>query len=194
MVNNVFIITIVLLSTNLFLSSPFSLIKNKPFDLLIIDRNNNIIISNNTDLEYTDTPYPLESKNCKSEIMKDIDKRVSWIEKRINHQWYNEHRDGNITIYKYIDYDADEESFSVSLYYNDEGKLIYAVITHYRAEVYSIYFDNDELLYVEVGPYSIDGGVYIEGGITDVQVAITKYPHYAFVLNDLAICLSHAYQ
>jgi len=35
--------------------------------------------------------------------------------------------------------------------------------------------------------------VIINGGISNVQIAIAEDPRFSFVLEDLAFCLSHAY-
>ena len=132
--------------------------------------------------------------NAKTNIIKDIDDRVSLINNRINYDWYNDYYDGDIVMYRQFYNGVEGDSLTVFfLYYDEEGKLIYADIGHYRAADYSIYFHNNVLLYVQVGPFYSEGK-FINGDINDVQVIITEDPIYTFVLEDLAFCLSHAYQ
>jgi len=50
------------------------------------------------------------------------------------------------------------------------------------------------LLHTKVGPFSYTGGLFIDGDISIVQKVIAEDPNYVFVLEDLAFCLSHAYQ
>ena len=128
------------------------------------------------------------------DIMKDADNRVSWIKERIDYKWYEDHFDENDVIYRCFEQGVEGESYTTYfLYYDEHGNLIYAEIVHYRSANYSIYFHNDKLLHVEVGPFH-DGGSFVNGDISDAQIAIAKDPHYAFILEDLAFCLSHAYQ
>jgi hypothetical protein len=140
-----------------------------------------------------DVSNPLTSDAVKS-IMQDIDNRVSWIKVHIDHQWYDDHYEGDTAIYRYFAQGVEDDSVTTYfLYYDKYGKLIYSEIAHYRAALYSIFFHSNELLYVEVGPFHA-GGTFINGNISDVQTVIAEDPSYAFVLEDLAFCLSHAYQ
>jgi hypothetical protein len=79
------------------------------------------------------------------------------------------------------------------LYYNEEGKLIYAEITHYRGATYCIYFHDDELLYTKVGPF-FDGELFIDGNMKDVEETIGKDSSYEFVRKDILFCLDCAYK
>ena len=137
---------------------------------------------------------PVLTPEAVKSIVQDIDNRVSWVKDQINNQWYDNHYDGDIVIYRYFEQDMYEDSFTTyDAYYDENGKLIYVNIVHYRSIMYFIYFHNDELLHVTVGSdYPFEGSV-IDGDISDLQTIITEAPIYAFILEDLAFCLSHAY-
>ena len=135
-----------------------------------------------------------DAADTAEKIMSNIDNRVSWIKDRIDHHWYNDYYDDDTVIYRYFDCDAGSDSFTTyDSYYNELGKLIYVEIAHYRAAQYSIFFNNNKLLHLAVGPFSYSGGPFINGDISDVQTVVADDPSYAFVLEDLAFCLCHAY-
>jgi len=127
------------------------------------------------------------------ELLDRIDERVSLVKERINTDWYNEYYEDDIVIYRHFINGVEGETLTgFYMYYDEEGKLVFAEIIHYRAANYSIYFHNNVLLHIEVGPFS-SGGMFINGDINDVQVVTAEDPMYTFVLEDLAFCLSHAY-
>ena len=141
---------------------------------------------NSNDKLLMDTPKPLSSKDIKN-IMKEIDSRVKKVNDRLNYEYYKDYYDGEILIFRNFHCDVDTESFAVYyLYYNEQGKLIYADIAHYRDALYSIYFHNDELLHVEVGS--------IHGDMAAVKAVIEKDPSFDFVLKDISLCLENAYK
>ncbi len=126
--------------------------------------------------------------------MQKIDSRVAKIKNSLNYEYYKDYYDKGILVFRYFKHDFDKElSAEYNLYYDEQGKLIYAEITHYRGVLYSIYFHNDELLHVEVGPF-FEGGPYINGGMENVKAVIKKDSSYAFVLDDISLCLEHAYK
>ena len=59
-----------------------------------------------------------------------------------------------------------------------------------RDRSYSIYYHNDKLLHVEVGPF-IKGGLFINGNMANVENVIKKDPSFAFVLEDNSLCLEY---
>ena len=129
---------------------------------------------------------PANDADVVKNIMQDIDNRVVWVQARIEYKWYEDHYDDDTVIYRSLEQGAEDDSLtSYYLYYDERGKLIYAEIAHYRSALYSIYFHDDQLLHVEVGPFSYAGGLFIHGDISNVQVVITEDPSYAFVLEDL---------
>lgn len=141
-----------------------------------------------------DSSEHLSAKDIKN-IMREIDSRVKEVNDKLNHEFYKDYYDGDILMYHYFERGVDEQDSYANyhLYYNEQGKLIYADITHYRGALYSIYFHNDELLHVEVGPSS-EGGLSINGDMANVKAVIKKDPHYAFVLEDNSLCLEYAYK
>ena len=148
---------------------------------------------NSNDKLLMDTPKPLSSKDIKN-IMKEIDSRVKKVNDRLNYEIREDYYDGDILIFRYFDNDMEQESYAqYCLYYNEQGKIIYADITHYRGALYSIYYHNDELLHVEVGPF-FEGGLFINGNMADVKAVIEKDPSYDFVLEDNSLCLEYAYK
>ncbi len=123
-----------------------------------------------------------------------IDKSVSNTKEKLNHDLYRDFYEENILIYKFAQYYVDDETKTFFyLYYDDLGKLIFADITHYRGASYTIYFENDELLYVNVGPFSTDSKIYAKGGIKEVKETIVKDDYYSFILEDIDLCLTYAY-
>lgn len=136
----------------------------------------------------------LSAKDIKSAMQK-TDSRVKKVKDRLNGELYKDYYDGDILMFRYFENGTEQESFTAYwLYYDEQGKLIYADITHYRGAAYSIYFYNDELLHVEVGPFSYEDDLSINGDMADVKDVIKKDSHYAFVLEDNALCLEYAYK
>ena len=153
------------------------------------ENSKSITTPNGTDKSGADVSEPLAPENT----MQDIDNRVSWIKERIDNKWYEDHYEDDTVIFRYFYQGVEGASLTTYyLYYDERGKLIYAEMAHYRGALYSIFFHNDKLFHVQVGPF-YTGGAFIDGDISDVQVVITEDSHYAFVLEDLAFCLSHAY-
>lgn len=133
-----------------------------------------------------------ESSDVKS-IMQNIDLQVKKIKNRINFNFNKEYYDGDIPVFRHFENGIEQQSFTqYDLYYNEQGKLIYAEITHYRGALYSIYYHKDGLLHVEVGPF-YEGGLSINGDMADVETVIKKDSHYAFILEDNSLCLEYAY-
>jgi len=157
------------------------------------DIKSNTTISDSNDKLELDSSTHLSAKDIEN-IMQKIDSRVTKVKDSLNYEFYKDHYDRDILVFRYFDHDLDKESFTeYFLYYDEQGKLIYAEITHYRDAAYSIYFHNDELLHVEAGPF-FDGGPYINGDLANVKAVINKVSSYAFVLDDIALCLEHAYK
>ena len=141
-----------------------------------------------------DSSMHLSDKDIKN-IMREIDSRVKEVKGRLNYEFYKDHYDRDIPVFRYFNRGVvEQDSYAdYCLYYNEQGKLIYADITHYRGALYSIYFHDDELLHVEVGPFS-EGGLFIKGDMANVKAVIKKDPSYAFVLEDNSLCLEYAYK
>lgn len=130
----------------------------------------------------------------KSDIMQKIDSRVKEVNDRVKGELYEDHYDKDILMFRYFENGVEQESLTqYYLYYNEQGKLIYADIAHYRGALYAIYFHNDELLHTKVGPFS-KGGTFIDGDVANVKDVIEKDPDYAFVLEDYSLCLENAYK
>lgn len=125
----------------------------------------------------------LESDDVEN-ITRRIDSRVKKINDRLNGEYDRDHYDGDVLMFRHVERGTEGESFTnYDLYYDKQGNLIYADITHYRDAMYEIYFHNNELLYVEVGP--------IRGGMENVAAVMKKDPAYAFVQEDIGVCLEH---
>lgn len=141
-----------------------------------------------------DLPEDISARDVKK-LMEEIDSRVKEVKDKINYEWRETHYEGDILMFQCIERGDDEhENYAVYyLYYDKQGKLIYVEITHYRAAAYSIYFHNDELLHMESGPF-YEGGVSINGNMKDVKDIVKKEPDYAFVLEDISLCLENAYK
>ena len=174
----------------------------KPFESM----NTDDVVSANVELLLPDKPIALqEALNPHKEmpviemtdnvaIIRAIDSRVFWIKEQLKYYDTDNYFDGNTMIFKsvFTDLDGDESSVSYDLYYDPDGKLVYAEIAHYRYAHYSIYFQNDSLFHVEVGPFTT-GGVSVNGGLTDVKAVIEKDEQFSFVLEDIAACSESAY-
>lgn len=140
-----------------------------------------------------DSPKYLSAEDIKN-IMRETDFEVKEINSRLDNEFYKDYYDRDILRFRYFSCGVEQESLSIyRLYYDQQGKLIYADIAHYRGALYSIYFYGDELLHVETGPFS-EGGLFINGGMENVRDVIEKEPGYAFVLEDSSLCLEHAYK
>ena len=135
-----------------------------------------------------------ESANDVKNIMGKIDARVKEVKDRLNGEFYRDHYDRDNLMFRYFDRGVEGESLAVyDLYYDEQGKLIYADIAHYRGALYSIYFHNNELLHVEVGP-SLEGGLSINGGMEEVEAVVKKDSSFNFVQEDISSCLESAYK
>jgi len=152
-----------------------------------------VIVSNTTSSDSNDKSKHLSAKEIKN-IMQKIDSRVKKVNDSLNYEYYKDHYDRNILVYRNFSRGVESESFTdYSLYYDEQGKLIYADISHYRGALYSIYFHDDGLLHVEVGPFS-EGELFINGDMANVKAVTKKDPSYAFVLEDISLCLEQAYK
>lgn len=136
-----------------------------------------------------------ESSDIKS-IMQKIDLQVKKIKNRINFNYNKDYYDEDIPVFRHFENGIEQELFTqYYLYYNEQGKLIYAEIAHYRGALYSIYYHKDELLYTKVGPFSDDEDeLFINGNMQDVEETIGKDSDYEFVRRDISFCLDHAYK
>ena len=140
-----------------------------------------------------DSPKYLSAEDIKN-IMRETDSEVKEINSRLDNEFYKDYYDRDILRFRYFSCGVEQESLSIyRLYYDQQGKLIYADIAHYRGALYSIYFYGDELLHVETGSFA-EGGLFINGGMENVRDVIEKEPGYAFVLKDSSLCLEHAYK
>lgn len=153
------------------------------------------IVSNNASSDGIDKLALDSSKRLSNEDIKNImhktDSRVKKVKDKINYNFYKDYYDGDIPVFRYFNNDMEQESLTEYwLYYDERGKLVYADITHYRGASYSIYYHNDKLLHVEVGPF-IEGGLFINGNMANVENVIKKDPSFAFVLEDTSLCLEY---
>lgn len=100
--------------------------------------------------------------------------------------------------YSYYDEKEDKyysEFVGYDMYYDENEKLIYADIIHYRGAMYSIYFNDDELLYVEInGGMFARGDLYIKGGMKELYEGIKNDSRFSFILLDIENCLKYAYE
>lgn len=148
--------------------------------------------SDSNDKSALDSSKHFADKDVKN-IMHKTDSRVKKVKDKINYNFYKDYYDGDIPMFRYFNNDMEQESLTEYwLYYDERGKLVYADIAHYRDAAYSIYYHNDKLLHVEVGPY-IKGGLFINGNMANVENVIKKDPSFAFVLEDNSLCLEYAY-
>lgn len=171
----------------------------------VVGCNKNISTTVNNTVENMDisSSFTLDSVE---NIMECIDARILWIKEHsdgftcIEEDIYKDCYDGNNLIcrsfYQVLDskslsYSADANEYT--LYYDEYENLIYADITHYRGPLYSIYIQDNELLHVEVGPFSYEGGVFVNGNIADVENAIKEDASFNFILEDFTICLENAH-
>lgn len=113
---------------------------------------------------------------------------------------YEDYYDGNSLVLRRFYINADHEPKDESLtffdlYYDENGKIMVGEIRHYRDAWYFIYFYDDELLYVRVGPF-YTGGPYLQGNLAQAKAFIREHEDYrfGFVLEDLPICLENAYK
>ncbi len=164
-------------------------IYSKSKDRTIVVEKSNLESLTNVLLELRESPnFQLALK------VGQIDKRVASTKEKLNSDYYREFYEENVLIYRFAEYYVDDETkIFFDLYYDDLGKLIFADITHYRGAAYTMYFENDELLYVNVGPFSTDSNIYAKGGIKEVNEAIAKDNHYSYILEDIDLCLNYAY-
>lgn len=159
----------------------------------------NVVVPNTPSPDSNDNLELVSSEELSDEEIRNIihetKSRVRKVKDRINHEYYKDHYDGDILMYRYVERGVESESYTgYDLYYDEKGKLIYADIAHYRDALYSIYFYNDELLHVKMGPSSNKSRVFINGGMENVKSVIKKRPGYAFVLEDISYCLENAYE
>lgn len=149
------------------------------------------------------TLSPAEDESIQS-VMEHIDIRILGIKNNLdsftcidNNEELN-YYDGNNLVCRWFYNCFEPESLSgaefvfYELYYDEYNNLIFADITHYRGPAYSIYFQNNELLHVEVGAATSER-TSVNGDITALEDAIREDAYLAFVLEDMAICLEHAY-
>ncbi len=148
----------------------------------------NTTASDRNDKLYSDSPEHLSDEEIK-DIMQKIDSRVKNVKDRIDRNFNGDHYEGDRLIFRHFENGGEQESFTeYHLYYDEQGKLIYADIAHYRGALYSIYFHNDELLHVE-----FEGGLSVNG-VADVEAVVKKDPSYAFIQEDTSLCLENAYR
>ena len=98
-------------------------------------------------------------------IMGKIEARVKQVKDRLNGEFYRDHYDRDNLMFRHFD----------------------------RGALYSIYFHNNELLHVEVGPF-LEGGLSINGGMEKVEAVIKKDSSFNFVQEDISSCLESAYK
>lgn len=136
-------------------------------------------------------------------IMDNIDARVSWIKENLGNLTFRDeydcedYFDGNHLayrkFYKIVDCPtatSEEDDNEYILYYDKNGKWIYADIIRYRAAVYSMYIKDNDIFHVEVGPFET-GGIAINGDLADVINFVKKNTDFGFVLEDYGICLEN---
>lgn len=173
----------------------FAYCKNNAINVSSPKNLTSMVSPKDNDKSDVDMPTPITEETTGS-IIHNIDDRVSWIKECSKSFICKEGEgcwdcyDGNSLVHRSFFYNFDHESFVVyNLYYDEFGNLIYADIAHYRSTLYSIYFHNDGLLYAYV-----DKGSYINGDLAHVEAVIKEDANYAFILEDLALCLEHAYK
>lgn len=149
--------------------------------------------------EPKDEPVSLSEDVKKT--MDDIDKRVAWINNNLNsftcreENDYTDYLEGNHLVYRefYNIVDCFVSSRGASrytLYYDENGKWIYADIARYRGALYSMYIQDNGIFHVETGPFE-QGGPVVNGDLTDVIHFVKEYPGFGFILEDYGLCLEN---
>ena len=132
-----------------------------------------------------ETPKPLTATDIE-DIIQSIDDRVSWIFENYRDFVYiraeerNDFYDNDLLAYRLGDeyLGKFDEIVSYDLFYDIDGRLIYAEIPQYRQTSYSIYFHNDTLIRYVAGYL----GVIEEENLDD------------YMINTVEICLENAYE
>lgn len=128
----------------------------------------------------------------------NIDSRVLWINQnleehasKISEAFEDYHIDG--TLVKrcfYIEIENERDAADVyELYYDDDGSLIYAEITHYRSLLYTAYFHKDKLIYVYFHESS-----ELNGDYKHIESLIKEDQLYSVFLDDERLILDYAYK
>lgn len=155
--------------------------------------------------------YKSYNEEMVSRLIEKIDERVSYVDEKKNYNWYDDCYEDDKLIYrrafyeKEMEYDDNGELIGdwyydrtndtyygedvlYSMYYDENEKLIYADIRHYRSINYSIYFDDDKLLYVILGDIAdIDG-------MKEVKKFIKNDESYTYIITDIDNSLKYAYE
>ena len=167
--------------------------KNQGNELELIDNTyydnqdaHNAIHDNENELELKELPVEI--------TMQYIDERVAWIidnKQNFTYKRSDFHEDyyhENSLVYRLfnIEVDTDGGADRYILFYDENGNIIFGDIGHYRSTMYSIYFHNDSILYVVIG-------TIFKGDLEQVKNKIKENDKYAFIIEDIELCLKHAY-
>lgn len=142
------------------------------------------------------TPEPTQISPTLDAIQK-IDERKLWIRENRDKfsneegELYRDYRDENNLVCRNFYLNADKEPQDGTftgfyLYYDEEGKIIYGEVGHYRSTVFNVYFQNDEILHIDFEP--------IKGELAYILATIEESKEYSFILDDISICLENAYK
>lgn len=157
--------------------------------------------------------YKSYDEETVSGLVKKIDERVNYIDEKegcyedgkliyksaiYKKEMEYDNNGEFIGSYSYYDEINDKyysEFIFYDMYYDENEKLIYANPVHYRGANYSIYFDNDKLLYVEIsGSVFARGDLDVKGGMKELKKGIREDENFSFVLTDIENCLKYAYE
>jgi len=150
------------------------------------------------------------------EIIQNVDTRISWIVEGLGdfihkdgelygghyegfsykeEKGYRDYYNSGSLVYRAFSRDIDHEnSVHYTLYYSENGQLAYSEMVHYRGAMYEMYFHNNELLHIKVGPFSsAEGAPFIDGDLAHAKAVIKEDDRFSFVLDDLSACLENAY-
>lgn len=104
--------------------------------------------------------------------------------------FYSDYYDGNNLVLRTFALNPEklsiDETYTVFyLYYDEFGKLNFGSVGHYRSLAFEVYFQDDEIIYIDC-PF--------EGELEDVIEAIRNSEKYSIILDDIACCLENAYK
>jgi len=122
------------------------------------------------------------------ELVQDIVDRVEWIIEHTERQIYEEHKYNNVVIFRHLQREIYGEfpwHAGYNLCYDESGNLIFAGVGHFRGLHYSIHFQDEQALYIEIG------GVLYNIQQVDIREILTM--QYALVMDDIDFVLSNAY-
>jgi len=143
--------------------------------------------SSTTDESSAETSLITSTSSAVDEEMQIIDNRLLWLHENSanftsrEEGMYTDTYDGNALVCRYFSLESNDSHPDVagaySLYYDENGKVIYAEIAHYRSLMYNLYFTADTLLHA----------------VIDGQIADDNEDMLTHISIDIPTCLDNAY-